>query len=122
MKHLLRFKQLSNWGLVVVAAQTFVFHSVASEQNPLRDPTQPDNFQIVYSQNDVEEVKDEVTLSLQAVYAGKEKNRVLINGLVLQKGDSVEGYVVRSISPYRVELEGADTAQILTLFVETVKK
>lgn len=122
MKHLLRFKQLSNWGLVVVAAQAFVFHALASEQTPLRDPTQPDNFQIVYSQSDVKEIRDEVTLNLQAVFAGKTENRALINGLVLQKGDAVEGYVVRSISPYRVELEGAETAQILTLFVETVKK
>lgn len=122
MKHLLRFNQLLIWGLVVVVAQTFVSLAIASEQNPLSDPTQPDYFAPVDVANDVEDEEIEVvTLTLQAVFSGKDISHALINGLVLKKGDSVEGYVIRSISPYRVELEGEDSAQILTLFVQAVE-
>lgn len=122
MKHLLRFKQLLEWG-VVVTALSFVNLASASEGNPLRDPTQPENFQPIYVEDDAIIEDSEVTLNLQAVFSGKESSRALINGVVLKKGDAIEGFVVRSISPYRVELEGEeDTARILTLFVESFRE
>lgn len=121
MRHLLRFKQLLHWGIVIVVAQSFVNLALASEQMPLRDPTQPENYQAIQVENETQTTEAEVTLTLQAVFSGKQSSRALINGLLLKKGDLVEGYIVRSISPYRVELEGEETARVLTLFINELE-
>ena len=70
--------------------------SYADKDQSLRDPTQPLKF---------EKKKSTVSLTLQAIFTKNGSKRAVINGVILEQGDSYRAYKIIKISSSSVQYE-----------------
>ena len=96
------------WGLIISVISTQVF---AEE---LRDPTRPDNFTANSS--------IQGPLELNAIIVSADRQVAVINGVVVKVGDDVGGARVLSISPNKVQLQGASDKITLFLLDQSLKQ